>query len=205
MSAARGGIAFVVSGPSGAGKTSIERQVVDVDSALAFSVSHTTRAPRPGEQNGKDYRFVDEAEFRRLIGAECFLEWAEYQGCLYGTSREAVEEPTSRGVDLILEVEVQGARQLRERLPGAVFVFVLPPSTEVLEQRLRGRASDSDEAIAKRLARAEEELQEVVRYDYVIVNEDLERAVEELGQIIGAARLERDRVVPGLRDRFDFP
>ena len=201
----RRGIPFVVSGPSGAGKTSIERQVVAADPALALSVSHTTRAARPGERNGEDYWFVDEAEFRRLIEAKCFLEWAEYQASLYGTSREAVEGPTGRGIDLILEVEVQGARQLRERLPGAVFVFVLPPSAAVLEQRLRGRASEGEDAIAKRLARAEQEVREVLRYDYVIVNEDLEGAAEDLRRVIGAVRLERPRVVPELRDRFDFP
>jgi guanylate kinase len=200
----RQGIPFVVSGPSGVGKTSIERRVVESDPDLEFSVSHTTRAPRPGERDGEDYWFVAEAEFRRLVEEGSFLEWAEYQQQLYGTSRAAVTGPTGRGVDLILEVEVQGARQLRERLPGAIFAFVLPPSMEQLEARLRGRRSDSSEAIAKRLARAEEEVREVVRYDYVIINEDLDRAVAELAAIVAAARLERDRVLPGLRKRFDL-
>jgi guanylate kinase len=201
---ARAGIPFVVSGPSGVGKTTIERRVVEADPNLAFSVSHTTRAPRPGERDGQDYWFVSEPEFRDLVEEGCFLEWAEYQQQLYGTSREAVAGPTGRGVDLILEVEVQGARQLREHLPGAIFAFVLPPSMEQLEARLHARKSESAEAIAKRLARAEEEVREVVRYDYVIINEDLDRAVAELSAIVAAARLERDRLLPGLRERFDL-
>ncbi len=200
----REGIPFVVSGPSGAGKTTIERRVVESDPNLAFSVSHTTRPPRPGEQDGGDYWFVSEPKFRDLVEEGSFLEWAEYQAQLYGTSRDAVAGPTGRGVDLILEVEVQGARQLRERLPGAIFAFVLPPSMDQLEARLRGRRSESAEAIAKRLARAEEEVREVVRYDYVIINEDLDRAVADLSAIVAAARLERDRVLPALRERFDL-
>lgn len=200
----RPGIPFVVSGPSGVGKTTIERRVVEADANLAFSVSHTTRAARPGERDGEDYWFVSESKFRDLVEEGSFLEWAEYQQQLYGTSRDSVAGPTGRGVDLILEVEVQGARQLREHLPGAIFAFVLPPSMEQLEARLRGRKSESAEAIAKRLARAEDEVREVVRYDYVIINEDLDRAVAALSAIVAAARLERDRMLPGLRERFDL-
>jgi guanylate kinase len=133
-----------------------------------------------------------------------FLEWAAYQGHCYGTSHEAVEGPTRKGVDLILEVEIQGARQLRERLPGAVFVFVLPPSMEALEARLRARGSDEEGVIRRRLERAREEVRAVQMYDFVIVNGRLEQAVAELLCVIGAARVARPRVLAALRDGFDF-
>jgi guanylate kinase len=194
----------VVSGPSGVGKSTLLRRVLASDSRLAFGVSHTTRPARAGEKDGKDYHFVDEATFDRAAAEGRFLEWAEYQGRKYGTSLEAVEAPTREGLDVILEVEVQGARQLRERLPGAVFVFVLSPSMECLERRLRDRRSDSESAIQNRLARAREEVREVHRYDYVVVNDELEQAVEALLHVIGATRVVRDRVVPLLQDRFDF-
>jgi guanylate kinase len=200
----RAGVPFVVSGPSGVGKSTILRRVIAEDPGVAFCISHTTRPRRPGEQNGEDYHFVDEASFDLLAQEGRFLEWAVYQGNKYGTSRDAVEGPTRKGIDLILEVEVQGARQLRERLEGAVFVFVLPPSMESLDERLRSRKSDPEEAIRKRLARAREEIREVHRYDYVIVNEDLERAVGDMLHVIGAGRLARTQVLPTLRERLDF-
>jgi guanylate kinase len=200
----RAGIPFVVSGPSGVGKTSLLRRVLEIDTGVAFSVSHTTRKPRSGERNGEDYHFVDGDTFERMVGEGRFLEWAEYQGNRYGTSYEAVEGPTRKGVDLILEVEVQGARQLRERLSGAVFLFVLPPSMDVLERRLRDRASDGEEAILRRLARAREEVREAVAYDYVIVNDDLETAVSDLLGVIAACRRRPSRVLATLGERFDF-
>ncbi len=200
----REGIPFVISGPSGAGKTSILKRVLECDPDVRFSVSHTTRAPRAGEKDGKDYFFVDEKQFRQLIDQDAFLEWADYQGNLYGTSREAVAGPTHEGFDLILEVEVQGARQLRERGQGAVFVFLIPPSMEVLEQRLRGRGSDDEDVVRKRLERAREELREIHGYRYVVVNADLEQAVRDFLHIIAAGRLERERVLPLWSDRMDF-
>ncbi len=200
----RQGIPFVISGPSGAGKTSILKRVLDCDPGVRFSVSHTTRASRPGETDGKDYFFVDEKRFRQLIEENAFLEWANYQGHLYGTSREAVAGPTREGFDLIREVEVQGARQLRERSSGAVFVFLIPPSMEVLEQRLRGRGSDPEEVVQKRLERAREELREIRGYHYVVVNAEIEQAMADLLHIISACRLERDRVLPLWSDRLDF-
>lgn len=200
----RQGISFVVSGPSGAGKSTLLRGVLERDPGVGFSISHTTRTPRPGEGDGVDYHFVDEAAFRGLIDQDAFLEWAEYQGNLYGTSQDAVRVPTASGRDLILEVEVQGARQLRQRLPDAVFIFIIPPSAEILEARLRGRGSDADDVIRKRLERAREELRAINDYAYVIVNEVAETAIGDLLSVIQACRLERERVLPLYRDRFDF-
>ena len=188
MSRSERGTAFVISGPSGVGKSSLLKRVLERDPELRFSVSHTTRPPRAGEEDGRDYFFVDEARFRALVDEGGFLEWAEYQGNLYGTSFEAVREPTEAGHDLILEVEVQGARQLRERLPGAVFVFIVPPSMEVLEQRLRGRGSDAEAVVQKRLERAGEELRERDRYDHEIVNDGFDQAVRDLCRIMEETR-----------------
>ena len=194
------GTPFVVSGPSGVGKSTLVRSVLSEDPCVCFSVSHTTRSPRMGEVDGRDYHFVDEPGFRRMIEAGEFLEWAEYQEHLYGTSRQAVSGPTGEGFDLILEVEVQGARQLLDRLDGAVFVFIMPPSREVLEQRLRGRGSDAEEVIRRRLERARMELEinTIGMYQYVIVNDVLERAEAQLRHVIGARRVERERVLPAM-------
>ena len=199
------GIVFVISGPSGVGKSSMLREVLDRDRRLRFSVSHTTRPPRDGERDGEDYHFVSVDEFRALIDQGAFLEWAEYQGNLYGTSRSAVDEPTRQGIDLILEVEVQGAAQLRGMLPEAVTVFVLPPSSlQELEERLRSRRSDDEQAIRKRLETARKEVQEAEHYDYVIVNDELDRASSDLLHVVGAARLQREHVLPGWKARFEL-
>lgn len=205
MSSKRKGTPFVVSGPSGAGKTSILRRILALEPEVRFSVSHTTRSPRAGEIDGDDYHFVAEPAFRAKIESGEFLEWAEYQGNLYGTSRRAVQLVTESGCDVILEVEVQGARQLRETLDDAVFAFVLPPSMAELEERLRGRDSEPEDVVRKRLEQARHEIKAVVgMYDYLIVNDDFERAVSDLRHVIAAARLDRRRVVPLLRDSFEF-
>ncbi len=203
--ASRAGIVFVISGPSGVGKSSMLRRVLEHDPRLRFSVSHTTRPPREGERDGEHYRFVSADEFRGLIDRGAFLEWAEYQGNLYGTSRSAVDEPTGQGIDLILEVEVQGASQLRAMLPDAVTVFVLPPgSLHDLEERLRSRRSDDEQAIQKRLETARREVQEAQHYHYVIVNDELDRASSDLLHVVGAARLQRERVLPAWKARFEL-
>lgn len=191
MSARRGKV-FVVSGPSGVGKSTIVRRVLESDPQVRFSVSHTTRARREGERDGVDYRFVDMATFRDLIARGAFLEHAEYQGNLYGTSRAAVEEPTRSGFDLILEVEVQGAKQLQTRLPDAVRVFIRPPSLESLEARLRARNTE-DASVAKgRLERAREELHYADECQHRIVNDSIDKAVEELLRIIRHSRSKAD-------------
>lgn len=187
MSARRGNV-FVVSGPSGVGKSTIVRRVLESDPQVRFSVSHTTRAHREGEQDGVDYRFVDLPTFRALIAKGAFLEHAEYQGNYYGTSRAAVEEPTRSGFDLILEVEVQGAKQLQTRLPNAIRVFIRPPSLESLETRLRARNTE-DASVAKgRLERAREELLYADECPHRIVNDSIDKAVDELLRIIRDAR-----------------
>ena len=190
MSATRRGIPFVVSGPSGVGKSTIVRRVLEADPMVRFSISHTTRAPRQGERNGVDYFFVDETEFRRLIAAGAFLEYAVYQNHFYGTSRAAVDRPTEEGFDLILEVEMQGAEQLQVRLPHAVRVFIEPPSLDVLETRLRDRRTETEEVLRGRLQRAQEELTYANQCDYRIVNDSVDKAVDSLLGIIRDARRE---------------
>jgi guanylate kinase len=210
----RQGVPFVVSAPSGTGKTTVCKQVVARLDGIAFSISHTTRAPREGERDGVDYHFVSAERFRALVERDAFLEYAEYAGRLYGTSRAAVDGPLREGRDLILEIEVQGAAQVRERRPDARFVFLLPPSAAELERRLRARGTDDAEAIERRLALMRRELAAVHLFDYVLVNDRLERCVEEVCGIVAAeragdtagvrARFGREAVLPGLRDRFDF-
>jgi len=166
--------------------------VLQADPNVHFSVSHTTRRPREGEVDGVDYSFVDEAEFRRLIDQNAFLEYAVYQNHFYGTSRTAVEGPTARGFDLILEVEMQGAEQLQVRLPHAVRVFIEPPSMQVLEARLRDRRTETEEVLRGRLQRAQEELAYAKQCHHRIVNDSVDKAVEQLLRIIHDAR-ERGR------------
>jgi guanylate kinase len=208
---ARRGIPFVVSAPSGTGKTTVCRAVVDADPGIRFSVSHTTRPPRHGEREGEDYHFVSPEGFRALVAEGAFLEHAEYAGNLYGTSWEAIDGPLSRGVDLLLEIEVQGARQVRERRSDARLVFLLPPSFAELEARLRKRASDGPEAVQARLALARRELAAADWFDYVIVNDDLARCTAALREVIASERIGdgaakashgRDAVLPALRERL---
>jgi guanylate kinase len=184
----RRGIPFVVSAPSGTGKTTVCKALVAGDPNLRFSISHTTRAPRNGERDGADYHFVDRARFAELLAQGAFLEHAEYAGNLYGTSYEALEAPLAAGHDLLLEIEVQGARQVRERRPDARLVFLVPPSTTALEQRLAGRGSDSPEAVKARLDLAQRELAARELFDYEIVNDDLDRCVAAVREVIAAER-----------------
>jgi len=199
----RVGLVLVVSGPSGAGKTTLLRRVLERDERLRFSVSHTTRHPRPGEVDGEDYFFVSPDQFRELVDAQAFLEWAEYQGNLYGTSQNAVDAMLATGNDVLVEVEVKGARQIRERMPGAISVIVLPPSFDTLGRRLRDRASDSEEVIQKRLEIAREEMREAEDYSYVLINENLESAIADLERIIAVARLRPQHVLPAWLSRSE--
>ena len=186
---ARTGIAFVVAAPSGTGKTTICRAVVDADDQIVHSVSHTTRKPREGEENGIHYHFVDAQQFRQMNDAGDFLEHASYNGNLYGTSREALRvEMEERGRDVLLEIEVQGAQQLRDKDTGARFIFLLPPSLTELARRLRARGTDDEETINKRLAIVDNELKAIGCFDYAVVNDELDAAIAAVAGIIAAER-----------------
>ena len=177
---------IVVSGPSGAGKSTVIAKVMERRSDLCFSVSATTRKPRDGEVDGVNYFFVSGVEFDRMIGDDELLEHAEYNRNNYGTPRAYVEEKRRAGMHVLLDIEVQGARQVRERVPEAIKIFVIPPTLQVLEQRLRGRGTEDEEQIQRRLARARGEYREADFYDYVVINDDLETAANELNAIITA-------------------
>jgi guanylate kinase len=179
---------IVVSAPSGAGKTTILARVLRDLGGIRFSVSHTTRAPRGVERDGVEYHFVDEAAFERLREAGRLLEWAEVHGNLYGTGTAEIERASAAGVDILLDLDVQGAAQVRDRVKDAVTVFILPPSYEVLEHRLRGRGQDDEATIKRRLAAAGREIDAFVNFDFAIVNDDLDACVEELKSIVRAAR-----------------
>ena len=184
----------VLSAPSGCGKTTIVRRVMADLPGLEFSVSHTTRAPRPGEVDGRDYHFVDRQAFLAIRDREPsgFLEWAEVHGNLYGTALESVRAQRAAGQDVLLDIDVQGARQVRA-VTDPVTVFIAPPSLAELERRLRGRGSEDSETIALRLANAEREMRAVDEYDYLLVNDDLDEAVDSLRALLIAERLRRRR------------
>jgi guanylate kinase len=185
------GSLFVVSAPSGAGKTTLCRKAGEVLDGLFHSVSFTTRAPRQGETQNVHYTFVDQDEFRGMIADGDFIEWAEVHGNFYGTSRKRIEDIISGGNDVILDIDVQGARQIRQHYPDSIHIFILPPSMPVLEERLFNRMSDSPEVIEKRLRKAREEISEYKYYDYVIVNDLFEEAFGVFSSII---RAERNRI-----------
>ncbi len=188
MTTVRRGIPFVISAPSGTGKTTVCRALVARDPGLVLSVSHTTRPPRSGERDGVDYHFVSEPEFERLVAAGAFLEHARYSAHRYGTSWQAIDAPLACGIDVLLEIETQGARQVRERRPDACLIFLLPPSLAELERRLRGRGTDGDEEIARRLTVARSEFAAAPLFDAFVVNDAIERAVEAVQGVVTAAR-----------------
>lgn len=196
----RRGLLLVLSSPSGAGKTTLSRRLLESDAGIDMSVSVTTRTPRPGEVDGKDYHFIDEATFRQRRDTGELLEWAKVFNNFYGTPRGPVEALLSEGRDLLFDIDWQGAQQIAETMgQDLVRVFVLPPSGAVLEERLRGRAQDSDEVVAGRMARACDEISHWAEYDYVIVNDDLDRSVSALAAILMAERHKRERQM-GLPD-----
>lgn len=182
------GLMFVVSAPSGAGKTTLCKAVTDALPNLKHSTSYTTRKPRAGEVSGRDYFFVDDEQFRRMIGENAFAEWAEVHSHLYGTSRENLNTMMASGIDVILDIDTQGAKKIRESYPDSLLLFIMPPSLEILEERLRNRRSDDPEEIKKRMRRAREEIAEFLMYDYIIVNRDFHAALDELRSVIVAER-----------------
>ena len=189
---------LILSSPSGAGKTTLTRKLLTQHPELRFSVSHTTRAPRPNEVDGRDYHFVDRAKFQSLVAQGAFLEWAEVHGNLYGTSVAEIDRArASQGcTGMIFDIDYQGARQIRVKKPDVVTVFILPPSMAELERRLRGRASDSEEAVRRRFDTAKLEIEHYALFDYLVVNEDVQRAFDELRSIAVGERARRRRRAP---------
>lgn len=187
---AANGFLYIISAPSGAGKTSLVKALLERDQRIRVSVSHTTRAARPGEEDGVAYNFVDLPEFDRLIEAGQFLEYAEVFTNKYGTSKEWVESQLAQGIDVILEIDWQGAEIVREKMPEARSIFILPPSREELLRRLTGRGTDSDEVIAGRMAQAESEMSHYGDFDYLVINDQFDTALDQLAAIFTANRLE---------------
>jgi len=192
----RRGLMLVMSSPSGAGKTTIAREVLKRDSEIAMSVSATTRAPRPGEQEGKDYFFVTEENYKAMVVAGEFFEHAKVFDNYYGTPRAAVDQELKAGLDVLFDVDWQGTQQLRENArDDLVSIFVLPPSTDELARRLTERAQDTEDVVSSRMAKAADEMSHYIEYDYIFVNNDLEKSVERVRAVLEAERMKRERVV----------
>jgi len=190
---------FIISAPSGSGKSTLTHRLVNDVPNLRFSISYTTRAPRGQERDGKDYFFISPADFESRIAKGEFLEYAKVFDNYYGTHMGELESAAAEGVDLILDIDVQGARQLKGKIPEAVSIFILPPSRQVLEERLRARSQDSEPVIARRLHDAAEEIRNYSQYDYVLVNREVEASVETLRSIVKATRSRRDRMERQIR------
>ncbi len=189
---------FIISAPSGTGKTTLLKEIMADLPGLAFSVSHTTRAPRTGEKDGKDYFFTDQDTFVRMRDEDAFLEWAEVHGNFYGTSKQAIDDQLAQGLDIFLDIDVQGAKQLREaELSNAIFLFIAPPSWEELQKRLSGRGTDAQETIDLRLQNARTEIKDAESYDYIVINDSITEAVDTLKSVIVAERCRGHRAANG--------
>jgi guanylate kinase len=189
------GLLYIVSAPSGSGKTTLLKRVMDYFPDIKFSISYTTRPPRPGERDGKDYYFISPQRFQQMVKEKAFAEWAEVLGNRYGTPLDSIREIRSQGIDLMLDIDSQGARQIKERFNGGVFIFILPPSLEALKQRLKARGGDEQEVIEFRVSKARDEMKQAVWYNYAVINDNFEEAVEQLKSIIIAERCRWERVL----------
>ena len=188
------GLLIVISAPSGTGKTTLVHMLLKEFPNMEFSVSYTTRKPRPGEVNGKDYFFVDRKTFEKMVEEGDFLEWAEVYGNLYGTSKTQVLKALHEGKDVLLDIDTQGALQVKKNFPEAVLIFILPPSLKELERRLRSRGTDDEETIEKRLKIARKEIERAPLYDYIVINDFLEKAFEQLKSIVTAEKCRTERL-----------
>lgn len=190
---------FIISAPSGSGKSTLVSHLLAKDPGLMFSISYTTRTPRGSEQDGQSYHFVSRESFEAMIARGEFLEWAQVFGNYYGTHRSILEEARKQGRDLVLDIDVQGARQLKSQIPEAVTVFILAPSRQILEQRLRARGEDREDVIDRRLREAAEEIRRYEDYDYVLINRDLDRSDAIMSAIVNAERVRRTRIEDRIR------
>jgi guanylate kinase len=194
-------IVYIISAPSGSGKSTLVNELLKLVPDLDFSISYTTRTPRGSEQNGKQYHFVPREEFEQMIRAGEFLEHANFDGNYYGTARRFLQETGQKGHDLLLDIDVQGAEQIKRRLPEAVSIFVLPPDRKTLEWRLRKRSEDAEEVIARRLIAASREIENYDKYDYILINDDLEESIDRLEAIVLSERLLRSKAPPSAEDK----
>lgn len=186
---------FILAAPSGAGKSSLIKALLDKhqDGSMQVSVSHTTRKPRPGEQDGVHYHFVDHNEFKELIGEDAFFEWAEVFGNYYGTSKQAIARTLEQGIDVFLDIDWQGARQIKQQMPDTATIFIAPPSRQELLRRLRGRGQDSEEVIAQRMDKARSEISHYQEFDFVVVNDEFDDALADIESIVTSQRLRQPR------------
>ena len=198
------GLLIVISAPSGAGKTTLCNELTKRFPALQESISYTTRSPRTGEQDGVDYHFVTQDRFRQMVAENAFIEWAEVHGNLYGTALATIEQARSQGIDILLDIDCQGAKTLKDRDVQGVFVFVLPPSMAELRRRLESRSSDASEVIERRIVRATEEIREARWYDYIVINDRLEEAQDLLASIVTSARAKTGRMLGQVSKMFDI-
>jgi guanylate kinase len=186
---------FIVAAPSGGGKTSLVNQLIRILPDIELSISHTTRAARPKEKDGKDYFFVNKSEFEKMVTEQAFLEFAQVFENFYGTSKQQIENRLSQGIDVVLDIDWQGAQQIRQFLPSAVSIFLIPPSLDILRERLQNRQQDKAEVIEKRMHQAQDELRHYPEFDYLIVNKEFNLALEQLKSIVLAERLKRERQI----------
>ncbi|MBU1905284.1 MAG: guanylate kinase [Proteobacteria bacterium] len=199
------GLLFVISAPSGGGKSTIASAVRQRVEGLGYSISHTTRKPRGHESDGVDYHFVDEKTFTKMIDQGAFVEWAKVYDNLYGTSASGLKDLTASGLDIVLDVDIQGGRNIKDHFPNSVLIFLIPPSLEVLELRLRERGTDDETVIRARMETAADDIRNCVWYDYIIINDRLEKAIWEAQSIIISERCRTERQLPGVKGLFDIP
>lgn len=200
----REGLILILSAPSGAGKTSLCRELFKTFPDMKESISYTTREPRPGEVEGEAYHFVSREEFERMVDEDAFAEWALVHGNMYGTALRTLEEARRNGIDLVLDIDCQGARKLKEQFDGGVYVFIVPPSMEELRRRLESRSSDAQDVIERRIARAADEIRESRWYDYIIINDNFDVACRELAAIVIAHRRKTFRMMEKVGKLFDI-